>query len=95
MKLMFIRGTEIKPEPSVNPIGMGKSTRGIELASLDELDERQTVSRRSKPLRCPSSGQGANAMTVGQAGAYGSLVCAAPVQSRACPSYGEVVEYAI
>jgi hypothetical protein len=26
VKLMFIRGTEIKPEPPVTPIGMGKST---------------------------------------------------------------------
>ena len=41
MKLMFIRGTEIKPEPLVTPIGMGKSTRGVELASVDDFDERQ------------------------------------------------------
>ena len=27
VKLMFIRGTEIKPEPPVTPIGMGKATR--------------------------------------------------------------------
>ena len=26
VKLMFIRGTEIKPEPPVTPIGMGKAT---------------------------------------------------------------------
>jgi hypothetical protein len=43
VKLMFIRGTEIKPEPPVTPIGMGKSTRGIELASVDDLDKRQLV----------------------------------------------------
>jgi hypothetical protein len=41
VKLMFIRGTEIKPEPPVTPIGMGKSTRGVELASVDDLDKRQ------------------------------------------------------
>jgi hypothetical protein len=41
VKLMFIRGTEIKPEPPVTPIGMGKSTRGVELASMDDLDRRQ------------------------------------------------------
>src|SRR5580658_3261979 len=41
VKLMFIRGTEIKPEPPVTPIGMGKSTRGIELASVDDLDKPQ------------------------------------------------------
>jgi hypothetical protein len=41
VKLMFIRGTEIEPEPPVTPIGMGKSTRGVELTSLDDLDKRQ------------------------------------------------------
>jgi hypothetical protein len=34
VKPMFIRGgTEIKPEPPVTPIGMGKSTRGVEPAA--------------------------------------------------------------
>jgi hypothetical protein len=41
---MFIRGTEIKPEPPVTPIGMGKSTRGVELASVDDLDEHRVAS---------------------------------------------------
>ena len=41
---MFIRGTEIKPEPPVTPIGMGKPTRGVELTSLDDLDEHQVAS---------------------------------------------------
>jgi hypothetical protein len=40
VKLMFIRGTELEPVPPVTPIGMGKSTRGVELASADDLDER-------------------------------------------------------
>ena len=44
VKLMFIRGTEIKPEPPVTPIGMGKCTRGVELASVDDFDERQLAS---------------------------------------------------
>ena len=44
VKLMFIRGTDIKPEPPVTPIGMGKSTRGVELASVDDLDEHQVAS---------------------------------------------------
>ena len=42
-KLMFIRGTELTPEPPVTPVGMGKTTRGVELASLKALDERQVV----------------------------------------------------
>ena len=44
VKLMFIRGTEIEPEPPVTPIGMGKATRGVELASAGDLDERQVAS---------------------------------------------------
>jgi hypothetical protein len=43
-KLMFIRGTELKPEPPVAPTGMGKATRGVELRSVDDLDERQAAS---------------------------------------------------
>ena len=44
VKLMFIRGTELEPEPPVTPVGMGKSTRGVELASVDDLDERLAAS---------------------------------------------------
>ena len=44
VKLMFIRGTDLKPEPPVTPIGMGKSTRGVELASEDDLDEQLVAS---------------------------------------------------
>ncbi|HLX35834.1 MAG TPA: DUF1801 domain-containing protein [Candidatus Limnocylindrales bacterium] len=44
VKLMFIRGTELEPEPPVTPIGMGWQTRGVELSSVDELDEPRIVS---------------------------------------------------
>ena len=44
VKLMFIRGTELEPEPPVTPVGMGKATRGVEPASLDDLDERLAAS---------------------------------------------------
>ena len=44
VKLMFIRGTEMTPEPPTAPTGMGKATRGVELTSMDELDESQVVS---------------------------------------------------
>src|SRR5262249_43994586 len=44
VKLMFIGGREIKPEPPVTPSGMGKSTRGVELSSVDDLDEHQVSS---------------------------------------------------
>ena len=56
VKLMFIRGTEIKPEPPVTPIGMGKSTRGVEPASVDDLDERQAASWMKQAAAMPFVG---------------------------------------
>jgi hypothetical protein len=56
VKLMFIRGTEIKPEPPVTPIGMGRSTRGIELASVDDLDKRQLASWMEQAASMPFFG---------------------------------------
>ena len=44
VKVMFIRGNELHPEPPVTPIGMGRATRGVELASADELVEAQLAS---------------------------------------------------
>jgi hypothetical protein len=42
VKLMFINGsTLLDPVPPVTPIGMGKATRGVELASEEDLDEPQ------------------------------------------------------
>src|SRR5579864_498198 len=56
LKLMFIRGTEMKPEPPVTPIGMGKSTRGVELASIDDLDEHQVISWMKQAAANPFMG---------------------------------------
>ena len=56
VKLMFIRGTEIKPEPPVTPIGMGKATRGVEPASVADLDERQSVSWMKQAAAMPFLG---------------------------------------
>jgi len=39
VKLMFIRGTELEPEPPVTPVGMGRNIRGVEVASRAELEE--------------------------------------------------------
>ncbi len=44
VKLMFIRGTELEPVPPVTPVGMGRATRGVELRSVDDLDERMVIS---------------------------------------------------
>ena len=56
VKLMFIRGTELEPEPPVTPIGMGKSTRGVELASVDDLDERLVASWMKQAAKMPFVG---------------------------------------
>lgn len=42
VKLMFVNGaTLLNPVPPVTPVAMGKSTRGIEIKSLNEIDESQ------------------------------------------------------
>jgi len=56
VKLMFILGTAIKPEPPVTPIGMGKSTRGVELASVDDFDDRQLASWMKQAATMPFVG---------------------------------------
>ena len=57
LKLMFIRGTDLEPEPPVTPTGMGRQTRGIELASLDDLDERQVASWMRQAAAIPFAGR--------------------------------------
>jgi hypothetical protein len=56
VKLMFIGGTKLEPEPTVTPIGMGKSTRGVVLASLDDLDERLVASWMKQAATMPFLG---------------------------------------
>jgi hypothetical protein len=56
VKLMFIRGTELEPEPPVTPIGMGKATRGVELASVDDLDESLVASWMKQAATMPLAG---------------------------------------
>ena len=42
VKLMFVNGAvHLDPVPPVTPTGMGKATRGVELTSLQDLDEPQ------------------------------------------------------
>ena len=57
VKLMFINGTSLQPVPPVTPIGMGKSTRGVELASVDDIDERQVASWMKQVAAVPGVGR--------------------------------------
>jgi hypothetical protein len=56
VKLMFIRGTDITPEPPVTPVAMGKATRGVELASLAELDAYPLVAWMTQAAAMPFVG---------------------------------------
>jgi hypothetical protein len=38
VKLMFVNGTALDPVPPVTPVGMGKATRGVEVATMEDLD---------------------------------------------------------
>jgi hypothetical protein len=56
VKLMFVNGGALKPVPPVTPVGMGKSTRGVELASVDDLDERQIAAWMKQVTAVPGVG---------------------------------------
>ena len=56
VKLTFGRGTSLEPVPPVAPIGMGKDSRGVDLASVDDLDERQAASWMRQATAIPGFG---------------------------------------
>jgi hypothetical protein len=56
VKLTFGRGTSLTPVPPVSPIGMGKNSRGVDLESLDDIDERQLASWMKQATAMPGFG---------------------------------------
>lgn len=56
VKLMFVNGAALKPVPPVTPVGMGKSTRGVELKSVKDLDERQVATWMKQIAAVPGVG---------------------------------------
>lgn len=57
VKVTFGRGTSLSPEPPMTPIGMGKDSRGVDLASLDDLDEPQLASWMQQAAAIPGFGK--------------------------------------
>ena len=57
VKLTFGRGTSLTPVPPAVPIGMGKTSRGVELASVDDLDEHQVASWIQQAAALPGFGK--------------------------------------
>jgi hypothetical protein len=56
VKLTFGRGTSLKPVPPATPIGMGKDSRGVDLESVDDLDETQAASWMKQATAMPGFG---------------------------------------
>ncbi len=56
VKLMFVNGATLSPVPPVTPVAMGKSTRGVELASVSEIDERQIAAWVTQIAAVPGVG---------------------------------------
>jgi hypothetical protein len=57
VKLTFGRGTSLTPVPPVTPIGMGKASRGVEIESLDGVDEAQLASWMKQAAAIPGFGK--------------------------------------
>ena len=55
--MKFMVGEPMKPVPPVTPVGMGKATRGVELATLDDLDERQIAEWMTQVAAVPGVGR--------------------------------------
>jgi hypothetical protein len=56
VKLMFVNGVTLTPVPPVTPVAMGKSTRGVELQSVEDLDERQIAAWMKQVAALPGVG---------------------------------------
>jgi len=57
VKLMFMNGVALTPVPPVTPVAMGKSTRGVELASVEDLDEPQIGAWMKQVAAVPGVGR--------------------------------------
>jgi hypothetical protein len=57
VKLAFGRGTSLTPVPPATPIGMGKTTRGVDIETVDDIDERQVASWMRQATALPGFGK--------------------------------------
>jgi hypothetical protein len=57
VKLMFVNGAALlDPVPPVTPVGMGKATRGVELKTLEDIDESQVAAWMTQITSVPGVG---------------------------------------
>ena len=57
VKLTFGHGTSLDPVPPMSPIGMGKQSRGVDLASVDDLDQVQVAAWMKQAAAIPGFGK--------------------------------------
>jgi hypothetical protein len=57
VKLMFVNGAALTPVPPVTPVAMGKSTRGVEIKTVDDLDELQIAKWMKQVTALPGVGK--------------------------------------
>ncbi len=57
VKLMFVNGASLVPVPPVTPLAMGKSTRGVELKSVDDIDKRLIATWMKQIATLPGVGK--------------------------------------
>lgn len=57
VKLMFVNGATLTPVPPVTPVAMGKSTRGVEIMTVDDLDELQIAEWMRQVTAMPGVGK--------------------------------------
>jgi hypothetical protein len=57
VKLTFGRGMSLTPVPPVTPIGMGKDSRGVDLETVDDIDERQVAEWMRQAAAIPGFGK--------------------------------------
>jgi hypothetical protein len=57
VKLVFGRGTSLTPEPPMTPIGMGRTSRGVDLESVGDIDEAQVTSWMHQAAAMPGFGK--------------------------------------
>lgn len=56
VKLMFVNGAALEPVPPVTPVAMGKSTRGVEIESVSDIDECQIAAWMIQAAALPGVG---------------------------------------
>jgi hypothetical protein len=57
VKVAFGRGTSLTPVPPATPIGMGKGTRGVEIESVNDIDESLLASWMKQATALPGFGK--------------------------------------